>query len=477
MWEAIRQNKFRSLVLLGLLGSLMVLLGAVIGAAAAGDIYIGAAFGAVVALLTWLLLLVVAFFAGDKVMLSSTGAKKIEKPDSPQLWNVVEEMTIASGLVRMPSIYIMEDDSPNAFAVGRSEETASVAVTSGLLRRLNRDELQGVIAHEIGHIQNYDVRFMTIAGVTMGATIILSDIFLRGMLYGGGRRRSSSTSRGGGKAQLIMLGVAVIMAILAPIAAQALYFSCSRRREYLADACSARYTRYPAGLASALEKIARHHRPSKKVNRTVAPMYTVNPLQGRSAMSLFSTHPPTEARVKILRSMAGGAGFVDYEKAYREVHGKDNRCLSDDVVRGEAERVQAREGHAEPEENAGLERAREVLDFLGRTAGMLLIPCMCGMRIKVPSGFKADMIKCPRCGTEHAIPKAKGEEQPAKQEEEEQPEPLKEYRRQGNGWESFQCSCGQTLHLGPSFAAPQIKCRNCKRKIKIIQNDKQEAVV
>ena len=276
MWEAIQSNKRRSWYLIGLMGAMLVGLGFGVGYFYAPGM--GGAVGAVAALILWLVLLLVAFAGGDSILLASAKAREIRKEDAPQLWNIVEEMAIASGLGRMPRIYIIDDDAPNAFAVGRNPEKAAVAVTSGLLRRLNRDELQGVIAHEIAHIQNLDVRFMTLASVMIGAIVLIADMFLRSLWYGGGRRRSSS-SRGGGQAQLVILGVALLLAVLAPLAAQLLYFACSRRREYLADACGARFTRYPEGLASALEKIAAKAGQGSKVNRSLAPLYIVNPLQ------------------------------------------------------------------------------------------------------------------------------------------------------------------------------------------------------
>jgi heat shock protein HtpX len=283
----------------------------------------GGMLGVGVASVLWMVMMLAAYYGGDSLLLSSAKARRIQKEDLPQLWNVVEEMTIASGLGQMPKVYIIDDPEPNAFAVGRSPETASIAVTMGLLRRLNRDELQGVVAHEIGHIRNLDVRFMTLASVTLGTIVLLSEVFLRSMWYGGGRGRRRSSSSGGGQAQAILLVAALLVAILAPIAAQLLYFACSRKREYLADASAARFTRYPLGLASALEKIASTvSTGSKKVSRALAPMYIVNPLQSRSAVGLFSTHPPTEDRIRILRSMAGGAGLAQYEEAYRKVHGE-----------------------------------------------------------------------------------------------------------------------------------------------------------
>src|SRR5689334_7051886 len=246
MWEAIESNRRRSRIIVAGMAALLVLLGALIGGAVAPRG--GAAVGIVVALVLWLILWLVAAFQGDSIMLAVAGAQKIEKADAPQLFNVVEEMVIASGLGKMPDVYVIPDDRPNAFAAGRKAETRVVCVTSGLLRLLNRDELQGVIAHEIGHHKNGDPALMILMGVMMGAIVLIAEIFLRGNFWGG-RRRSSKDSGG---VELLLFVLALLLAILAPILAQMMYFACSRRREFLADASAARFTRYPEGLASAL---------------------------------------------------------------------------------------------------------------------------------------------------------------------------------------------------------------------------------
>ena len=206
------------------------------------------------ALVIWLIMALVALIGGDSVLLHTAGAYHIDKEDAPRHLNVVEEMTIASSLGSMPRVYIIEDDAPNAFAVGRNPEKAAVAVTSGLLKRLTRDELQGVVAHEIGHIRNLDVRFMTLAAVMVGSIVLLSEVFMHYLWFGGGRR--SSSRKGGGQAQIILLVVGILAAILAPIVARMLYFACSRRREYLADASAAQFTRFPDGWH-------RHSKPSR----------------------------------------------------------------------------------------------------------------------------------------------------------------------------------------------------------------------
>jgi heat shock protein HtpX len=482
MWEAIRDNTRRSRLLIGLMGALLVGLGFVIGLAWLGPD--GGIPGAAGALVLWLIMLVAALSGGEQLVLMSARARQIKKEDAPRLWNVVEEMTIASGLGKMPKIYIIDNDMPNAFATGRKLDVACVAVTSGLLRRLNRDELQGVIAHEIGHIKNLDVRFMTIAAVMLGSIVILADLFFRVMWFGGGGRRRGGGSSG--QAQLIFLAVAVLAAILAPLFAQMLYFACSRRREYLADASAARYTRYPEGLASALEKISGHvtrSRKKKDVQRALAPMYIVNPLQAASGkLGLFSTHPSTQKRVEILRAMGGMAGWVDYDRAYRKVTGKGSGI--DAKALGEEQSIAARESAADPDARKdAVERGREVADFLDRMVSFLVVACPCGLRIKIPPELKRDHVACPRCGRDHPVPQAEAAQAAAETAKRvastkaagaaaagaavAAAAPLS-FTRRGTGWESFKCACGNVLQISPAFRQDHMTCNKCRRKIAIL---------
>ncbi len=449
MWEAIRANQRRSRLLIGLMGSILAALGALMGAFYAGPE--AAAAGALAALVVWLVMLLAALGGGERLLLAGSRARKVEKQQAPRLWNVVEEMTIASGLGKMPAVYVIDDDMPNAFAAGRSHDTACVAVTSGLLRRLNRDELQGVIAHEIAHIKNLDVRFLTIAAVMVGSVAIISDVFLRYLWWGGGRRKGRG---GGGQAQAIMAVAAIVVAILAPIATQLLYFAVSRRREYLADASAARYTRYPPGLASALEKISGLARREKGVSRVLAPMYIVNPLQALGASGMFATHPPTAKRIAVLRAMGGGAAWADYDSAFRKVTGKG---AFGSMALPDSEAVAVREGTAEPKQEAE-QRAREVTDLLDRMVGLLLVPCLCGVQIKVPEDYSAGKVACPRCRREHELPAA--------QPQPEADEPLR-FQRRGEGWESFRCRCGHTVQLSPAFKLDRTRCPKCRTTIEL----------
>ena len=306
MWEAISANQRRSALLIASLAALLAILGMAIGFLMGGRPQT-AYFGAFVGICIWGVLLLVNLMGGESVLLSSANAREVAHDEAPQLYNVVEEMRIAAALPTMPRVFIIDTPVPNAFAVGLNPERACVAVTAGLLERLSRDELQGVIAHELGHISNRDTLFMTLAGVTLGAIVLLADAGMRMMFWGGGGRRSSSSGKGGGGAAILMIA-ALVLAILAPLVARLLYFACSRQREYLADASAAQFTRYPAGLANALRKIALQQDPKKiPVNRVVAPMYAINPLAAAGSFSVFGTHPPTEERIRRLLEMQGAA--------------------------------------------------------------------------------------------------------------------------------------------------------------------------
>ena len=309
MWEAISANKQRSAALIATLAALLAAMGLAIGFLMGGKPQT-AYFGALIGICVWGVLLLVNMMGGESVLLASANAREVTHAEAPQLYNIVEEMRIAAALPAMPKVYIIDAPVPNAFAVGLKPERACVAVTTGLLERLSRDELQGVIAHELGHISNRDTLFMTLAGVTLGAIVLLADMGMRMMFWGGsGRRRSSSSSgKNGGAAMAILMIAALVLAILAPILARLLYFACSRQREYLADASSAQYTRLPSALASALRKIAAQQEAKKiPVNRVVAPMYAINPLAAAGSSSVYGTHPPTAERIRRLMEMQGAA--------------------------------------------------------------------------------------------------------------------------------------------------------------------------
>ncbi len=398
MWEQIRSNQIRSVVLTIGMGALLILIGYFLGLA-----FDSAIAGLVIAILLWVILSLVAYFQGDSILLRMSRARKIKPDDHPRLYNVVEEMKIASGLETMPDIYIIDDPALNAFATGRDPNKASVAITSGLLQKLNRDELQGVMAHEISHIKNRDVLLMAMCGVLLGTIVILAYYGSRFLFLGGAGSRRSSSSRGGGQGQIIVLVVALVFIILAPIFAQLIYFAISRKREYLADASSALYTRYPEGLASALEKLAASTDQLRSANQATAPMYIVNPFRkkGLKASDLTSTHPPISERIRILRAMAG-ASFNNYDQAYRQVRGGKG-VISAASLTAETVPIATIKLEGEAGELNEVQRARETSDVMWRLSNYKTIACDCGAKLRVPPNFREPQIQCPHCGRTHQV--------------------------------------------------------------------------
>jgi len=382
-------------VLTVVMGILLLLLGYFLGMYFFNSGIIGLTF----ALILWVIMSLVAYFQGDSLLLAMSRAKKISHDDHPRLYNIVEEMKIASGLEAMPSIYIIDDPAMNAFATGRDPKKASVTVTSGLLQKLNRDELQGVVGHEMAHIKNRDVLLMAMCGVLLGTIVILAWYASRFMIFGGMGRTRRSSSSGGGSGQIIILIVAIAFMILAPIMAQFIYLAISRKREYLADASSAQYTRYPEGLASALEKLATSTDQLKSANQATAPMYIINPFRkrGRAAEDLTSTHPPISERIRILRSMAG-ASFADYATSYREVHATNKGVIPAAAVAA-AGTVALRAPQPEPAEKFDeVQRTRETSNLMWNLNKYNTITCACGTKLRLPPGFKLPQVKCPHCG-------------------------------------------------------------------------------
>lgn len=243
-----------------------------------------------------------SYYYSDKMVLSMSGAKQITHSKNPKLFHIVENLCIGAGMP-IPKIYIIEDSAINAFATGRDPEHAVVCVTTGILDRLDRTEMEGVIAHELSHIRNYDIRLMSIVSILVGTIALLADFFTRSLWYGGSRRDRDDRTN----AQGIFVLIGLVLAILSPLIATLIQLAISRRREFLADASGALLTRYPEGLASALEKISKDREPLEVANNATAHLYITNPFKGKIDKNwfanLFNTHPPIEERIKILRSM------------------------------------------------------------------------------------------------------------------------------------------------------------------------------
>jgi heat shock protein HtpX len=242
---------------------------------------------------------IVSYYNSDKIVTTISHAKEAPVKQFKQLHNIVEELCLASGLPK-PRVFVIDDSAINAFATGRNPEHAVVCVTTGCLTRLKRDQLQGVIAHELTHIRNYDVRTMTIATVLVGMAVLLSDMMFRMFFYGSFRNSGSKDSGG---LMIAMIGISILLAILTPIIARMITFSISRKREFMADAGAVELTRYPEGLASALEVISKDTEKLEAANKATAHLYIANPLKGQKLVmkSLFSTHPPINERIKAIR--------------------------------------------------------------------------------------------------------------------------------------------------------------------------------
>ena len=304
MHDQVRRNERNTWVLIFVFVLLLAALGVTTGMALGGVTRWSALIGAAVAGGIALVMVLLGFFAGGKMILAMSGAKEIQHKDDPQLFNVVEEMSIAAGLP-MPKVYLIDDSAPNAFATGRDPQHAALAITTGLKDKLKRDELQGVMAHEMSHVKNHDIKFAMLMAILVGVVALIADVFLRMMFYGRGSRRSSSR-KGGNPAQLVIIVIAILFAIIAPILAKIIQLAVSREREYLADASAVELTRYPEGLAGALAKINSDTEPLEVANRATQHLYIVNPinkLKQLSGKSVWSTHPPIAERIRRLLEM------------------------------------------------------------------------------------------------------------------------------------------------------------------------------
>jgi heat shock protein HtpX len=303
-------NRRNSILLMILVIAFLAVFGFVVGFSigygSGQEIYFG--IGAlVIAVLIGSLSAVGSYFGGDKLVLASSHAREVTQEQAPVLVNVVQEMAIAAG-IPMPKVYVIDDASPNAFATGRDPQHSSIAITTGLLQKLNREELQGVLGHEMSHIRNFDIRFTMVVGVMVGSIALLAGFFLRYTFWFGGGRRNNDREGGGGNLGVVLLLVGVVMAALSYVFGALVQMAVSRQREFLADASSVELTRNPHGLESALAKISGDPTPLQSVNGATQHLYIVNPLKKLGGGSnLFSTHPPIVERINRLRQLTGEA--------------------------------------------------------------------------------------------------------------------------------------------------------------------------
>ncbi|MFL5757450.1 MAG: M48 family metallopeptidase [Chloroflexota bacterium] len=305
-YDRIGENRRNSVLLAAIVIALLGALGLLVGWAVTGDPR-AALPSTVLAIIVGLVASLVSYFAGDSIVLGVSGAKEVDEQSAPQLVNVVREISIAANLP-MPKVYVIDDTAPNAFATGRDPAHASVAATVGLLEKLDREELQGVIAHELSHVRNYDIRFSLMVGVLVGSIALLADFFLRfGFWSGVGGRRGRDRDSGGGVLQVIVFVAAIVLAIIAPIIGRLVQLAVSRQREYLADASGVELTRNPYGLERALAKIAADREVLEVANRATQHLYFENPIKQWEprASGLWSTHPNVLDRINRLRGLAG----------------------------------------------------------------------------------------------------------------------------------------------------------------------------
>lgn len=298
-FDEIRKNQFRSALLIVLFFCLALILGALLGLVWIQNLF-GALTGVILAFIAGTIYFLIAWFAGDTMILTMTGAKEVTTREYPYLFHTVEGLALAAGVPK-PKCYVIDDSALNAFATGRDPARSAIVVTTGLLQKLNRQELEGVLAHEMSHIKNLDIRVMLLGAVLVGVITLLSDFLLRSFLWGG-----KSGDREGGSARLLLVIVGLLLAILSPLIAQLLQLAISRKREYMADASGAMLTRYPKGLADALRKIKNDPDPLvDKANKATAHLFISTPFRksGSWVANLFSTHPPIEERIRRLDAM------------------------------------------------------------------------------------------------------------------------------------------------------------------------------
>lgn len=296
VYQQIQSNKRRTVLLIALFSVIILLIG--FAFSLYSDIGVGAF---VLAIIISTSMSLVSYFSGDKIALMSAGARgPISKEDNPYVYRMVENLCITAGMP-MPKIYLIEESVPNAFATGRDPEHASIAFTTGIINLLENEELEGVTAHELSHIQNYDIRLMTVVIICVGIVSLLANWFFRIGFFGGRSKNSKNSGAG-----VIFLIIGLVLIILSPIVSKLIQFAVSRKREFLADASGVLLTRYPEGLAKALQKIEAHAAPMQRANVATAHLFISNPFgkKKRSWRHLFSTHPPTEDRIKALRSIA-----------------------------------------------------------------------------------------------------------------------------------------------------------------------------
>jgi heat shock protein HtpX len=488
MWEIIEENRKKSLVIFFAMGICLLTLGYVLGHAFwelyAADLmrnrkiteWLGIRYhdklaqqagliGLSVSYVIWIGWSLFSYFFGDRFILLANNAQLADKNIYPQLYNIADEISIAANLNIVPRLHIIYSPVPNAFATGRGPENSAIAVTSGLLNNLNRDELQGVIAHEMSHIINRDALLLTFAGVMVGSVQLIADIFLRSSRFA---KSGCNTKAPGSR---IAVAVALLFAVLTPIIMTAMYFAISRKREYLADASAVRLTRYPEGLASALEKISTYTAGILPVSKLAASMYISNPLKDgdRDWIDWRDTHPPISARIRILREMAGNVNYAEYQTAFSRVNSGQVLALSGNNI-PDADKIPIREGHADTRpEHTSHE------DITATYASGISI----GQKAVVPNynipaeetaasvnHFGAQPILQGSGSRDISYGSGISTGQRATESVPDTDRPPQEFILTRKAWDILPClACGATKEISPGFSAPFFVCHRCGRKI------------
>jgi len=358
----------------------------------------------------WLLMIGLTYRQCDRMLLNLAGARLIMKADHPQFYNVAHEMAIAAQLPRVPSLYVMDDLAMNAFTVGRSPEQAAIAVTAGVLGRLDRDELQGVVAHEVAHIVNRDAQFLSLIGALVAASLTFTNTRnVRGIA-----RRYRRMPPAARRREWLLRWSSTLLALFGPVYLIFMHLAVTRRREYLADAWAAVYTRYPEGLASAFEVMSSDPRTMRRGAIALTPSYILNPFRKEGGLlapaNLTGSHPRTQERVRILRGIAGAVSYTGYQQSWRRVSGGRRRlpasALAADIrVRIRAPHAEAAGGRHDVE--AARRRMREAGDLLRKVNEFTFLNCACGLRVKLPPEYPRPAIPCPRCGRMLEAPAAR----------------------------------------------------------------------
>ena len=519
MWEQIKFNRRRTVLVWIMSGLFFLVMGyiffLVFGPMLEREYGISRYVVIVLLVGCWIIMSFISFFWGDKLLIKISKAKKVDRTVNPRLFNVVEEMKLAAGLPVVPDVYIMPSLASNAFATGIQMENSAIIVTAGLLSKLNREELQAVIAHETAHILNRDILLLTFLGNMIGSFYVvgalLGSLMLlksggvgfgsnrrrrrnrRGAIFTlGGNKRSNNFS-GSGLKQNRLRSNQDVAELEVGLPGRFFYLFLTRTRENLADASAARLTRNPGALASALEKIDIEKNRLGEANAVTAPMFIEAPLKDGS------THPPIEQRIKVLRAMTRGASYTDYQKAYRQVTGKTERVIPETTL-NEDTRVDIKESakssqnsQKETTENDSgdlqNEEARQTIkDLKKEKKAVNYYDCRCGLKIRIPANIEQKKVACPRCGrvfsadvdnseagfnTRHfkAINFVKGlDELPEAEinhlEQDEKGNYFYEVK-DDEKWESFLCQCDSLIQLSPGFSGSIKKCRDCGLTIEI----------